>query len=75
MRQKKKHIYRAGEALIVGDHFSHTTEPFLQTPQTRVLLSLTFGTDKMEHWKNLKQTIEYQSEFFIRPCGHGYGHV
>jgi len=71
--QKKKHIYRAGEALIVGDHFSHATEPFLQTSQTRVLLSLTFGTDKMEHWKNLKQTIEHQSEFFIRPCGHVMG--
>ena len=32
----KKHIYRAGEALIVGDQFTHATEPFRQTPQTRV---------------------------------------
>src|SRR4030095_9275549 len=39
--------YQLGEALIMGDHFSHSTRPG-RSEEPVVLLSFTFGTDKME---------------------------
>ena len=72
-KTKKRHAYRPNEALIVGDYFSHATEPYPKSAEPRVLLSLTFGTDKFDHWPALKQTIDSQSEFFILPCGHESG--
>jgi hypothetical protein len=67
------YTYKSGEAIILGENFLHTTEPYPKNNQTRVLLSLTFGTDKLHYWGQLKQTIEGQSEYFILPCGHQFG--
>ena len=69
----KTHIYKLGEGIFVGDHFLHATEPYRQTATTRVLLSMTFGTDKFDHWEALKQTIAGQSDFMVLPCGHQMG--
>ena len=65
--------YRLGEAIVLGDRFPHTTEPYAGTGEMRVLLSMTFGTDKLEHWDALKQTVGGQSKFLILPCGHRLG--
>jgi len=65
--------YRLGEAIILGDRFPHSTEPYARTGETRVLLSMTFGTDKLEYWDTLRQTIGGQSKFLILPCGHRLG--
>lgn len=68
-----EYSYRLGEAIIFGDKFSHTTEPYPQTENLRVLLSLTFGTDNLSYWNTLKRTIGEQSRFMILPCGHQSG--
>lgn len=65
--------YSLNEAIIFGDHFLHTTEPYEKSKRIRILLSITFGTDKMRHWPVLSQTIGSQSKFMILPCGHRLG--
>lgn len=65
--------YKMGEAIIFGDQFSHSTEPYTRTDDTRVLHSLQFGTDKLDHWNILKKTIASQSQFLVLPCGHQRG--
>ena len=69
----KKYQYKINEAVVFGDGFEHATEPYQETDNLRVMLSLTFGTDKAEHWNILKETIEHQSNYMILPCGHEKG--
>jgi hypothetical protein len=66
----RRYTYQVGEGIIVGDYFDHTTEPYEFCPQPRVLLSLTFGTDSLEYWEVLSQTIGDQSQYLVLPCGH-----
>ncbi len=66
--------YKTGEAVIFGDQFEHGTQPYRQSDKTRVLFSLQLGTDKIEYWDILKQTIASQSRFLVLPCGHQRGH-
>lgn len=65
-----RYIYKYGEAIMFGDRFLHATEPYPTAQTERVLLSITFGTDKVEHWPTLGQTIGGQSDYYILPCGH-----
>jgi hypothetical protein len=65
--------YQLGEALIFGEEFYHCTEPYNSTDRLRVLVSISFGTDKIDHWKVLRETIAGQSRFLILPCGHRRG--
>ncbi len=67
------HIYNLGEGIVLGENFLHATEPYPQCETPRVLLSFTFGTDKLEHWEALEKTIAGQSEFMVLPCGHQLG--
>ena len=60
--------YRAGEAIIFGDHFIHSTKPG-KSAKPVALLSFTFGTDKMEHWEKIFRTAGYQSHLVCRPDG------
>lgn len=60
--------YSPGEAIIFGDHFSHSTKPG-QTDEPVVLLSFTFGTDKMVHWERIFRTAGYQSRLVRQPDG------
>jgi hypothetical protein len=69
----RQYRYKTGEAILFGEGFAHTTEPYRPTSQRRVLVSLTFGTDKLEHWNVLKETAGAQSDFLILPCGHERG--
>ena len=69
----KTYQYKMNEAVIFGDGFEHATEPYAKTDSLRVMLSFTFGTDKIEYWDTLKQTIGEQSNYMILPCGHQKG--
>lgn len=60
--------YQPGEAIIFGDHFIHSTRPG-QSDEPVVLLSFTFGTDKMEHWHKIERTAGGQSKMVRRPDG------
>jgi len=60
--------YRPGEAILFGDHFSHSTKPG-QSDEPVVLLSFTFGTDRMLHWTKIFRTAGYQSRLVRRPDG------
>ena len=60
--------YTPGEAIIFGDHFIHSTKPG-QSDKPVVLLSFTFGTDKMVHWDKIYRTAGYQSRLIRRPDG------
>jgi hypothetical protein len=65
--------YRLGEAIVFGDRFLHTTEPYGQCDRARVLVSLTVGTDKVKYWPVLEKTIGVQSNYLVLPCGHAAG--
>ncbi|VAW93199.1 hypothetical protein MNBD_GAMMA23-493 [hydrothermal vent metagenome] len=69
----KTYPYKINEAVVFGDGFEHATEPYAKTDNLRVMLSFTFGTDKIEHWDTLKKTIGEQSNYMILPCGHQKG--
>lgn len=65
-----RYQYKSGEAIILGDGFLHSTEPYPISPHMRVLLSVTFGSDNLDHWPVLKKTISTQSSYTMMPCGH-----
>jgi len=67
-----RYRYDLNEAILFGDGFPHTTEPYPKTEALRVLVSLTLGTDRLEHWEVL-QTIASQSRYLRMPCGHQRG--
>jgi len=69
----KTYKYKMNEAVIFGDGFEHATQPYPETDKLRVMLSFTFGTDKVEYWDVLKETIGAQSDYMILPCGHEKG--
>jgi len=69
-QEAARYVYSPGEAIILGDSFLHSTEPYAPSPHLRVLVSLTFGTDKWAHWPQLKQALNAQSKYFRLPCGH-----
>jgi hypothetical protein len=71
-QQPEKYFYKKNEAIIFGDRFLHTTEPYPESDKLRVLLSLTFGTDKIMYWPILRRTIATQSKYLILPCGHRF---
>lgn len=68
-----RHQYRLGDGVLVGEEFLHSTEPHAPSARPRVLVSLTFGTDRMAHWPVLRRTIGTQSPFVVMPCGHVRG--
>ncbi|WP_310468227.1 hypothetical protein [Sphingomonas sp.] len=60
--------YTPGEAIIFGDHFSHSTRPGA-SPDPVALLCFNFGTDKMAHWDKIYRTTGYQTAFLRQPDG------
>jgi len=60
--------YKLGEALILGDNFVHSTKPGTSDAPV-VLLSFTFGTDKMVHWDRIFRTAGHQSRLVRQPDG------
>ena len=65
-----RYIYRKGEAIVFGSHFSHSTEPgrpAADAPQ--VYLCFTFGSDKAEHWPSVFASCGYQARVLAGPDG------
>jgi len=62
------YTYRHGKGLIFGDHFSHSTRPG-SAREPEILLSLNFGTDRMDHWHQIATTTAYQGNCHRRPDG------
>ena len=71
--KSQRYEYRLGEAIFFGEKTAHTTEPYALSPKKRVLVSMTFGTDKLEYWPYLKESLDSQSPYFMLPCGHVHG--
>ena len=69
----ERYQYKLGEAIFFGEKTPHTTEPYEPSGKKRVLVSMTFGTDKLEYWPQLRETLDSQARFFVLPCGHVYG--
>ena len=60
--------YKPGEAIIFGDHFTHSS-PAGVSESPLSLLVFNFGTDKMEHWDKLLRTQGRQCPLVQRPDG------
>jgi hypothetical protein len=69
----RRQQYQRGVGVLVGDGFFHCTEPHPAGSRPRVLVSMTFGTDRMQHWQVLQRTVGRQSKFVVMPCGHPSG--
>lgn len=64
--------YEIGRAIVFGDGFPHSTEPFRWSSNLRVLVSLTFGTDDNTYWPLLRKTLGRQARYVRLPCGHEF---
>jgi hypothetical protein len=73
--EQTEHIYtyQVGEAIVFGDGVLHTTQPYAPHQTLRVMLSMTFGTDKWQYWPHLKHAVQAQSKYYVLPCGHVSG--
>lgn len=63
-----QYTYRPDKGLVFGDYFLHSTAPG-RASGTTVLLSFTFGTDRMENWEKIARTAASQGMFHRRPDG------
>ncbi len=63
-----RYPYRIGKGLIFGDKFLHSTEPGTCEPPV-VLLSFTFGTDRMCYWDRISRSGAYQGNLVCCPDG------
>lgn len=73
LHQRLRYRYQSREAIVFGEGFLHSTEPYAPHSNLRVLLSLTCGTDLLEYWPLLSQNIAEQSPYYVLPCGHAVG--
>jgi hypothetical protein len=64
----KEYDYKLGEAVIMGDGFIHSTRPG-RSAEPVVLLSFTFGTDRMVHWDKISRTVGKQARMVRLPNG------
>jgi len=62
------YTYRPGKALVFGERFLHSTRPG-QSQEPVVLLSFTFGTDKMDYWPAIAETAAAQGNLVRLPNG------
>jgi hypothetical protein len=60
--------YKMGEAIVFGDHFKHGTQVG-EASEDIILLCFEFGTDRMEHWPKIYETVGYQVTHIRRPDG------
>jgi hypothetical protein len=72
-KEAQRYQYTLNEAIFFGEKTAHTTEPYAPNAKKRVLVSMTFGTDKLEYWPQLRESLDTQAQYFMLPCGHVYG--
>ena len=68
-----KYKYEFGKGLVFGSHFLHSTEVGSSTSPS-ILLSMTFGTDKMNLWEPISKTALYQGNLVRLPNGNFVNH-
>ncbi len=67
----RSYDYTPGRGILLGSRFRHSTDQGTSdTPS--VLLSLTFGTDKMQHWDGISKTALRQGNLIRLPNGLFY---
>ena len=66
--EERRYAYQPGKGVVFGDRFLHSTA-LGQTAEPTVLLSLTFGTDRMDRWDRLSATAGQQGMLHRRPDG------
>lgn len=71
--QERRYTYRLGEAIVLGEQFLHSTEPYAPSASLRVLLSLTFGSVDWAQWPLIRPALRSQSYYYHLPCGHRAG--
>jgi hypothetical protein len=63
-----EYAYKPGEAIIFGDHFTHSTPAGVSDPPFSLLV-FYFGSDRMKHWGKLLRTQGRQGAMLRRPDG------
>jgi hypothetical protein len=60
--------YTSGEAIVFGDHFKHSTKPG-RSDQPVAMLCFEFGSDRMEHWDKVYDSMGTQARLHRKPDG------
>jgi hypothetical protein len=60
--------YKSGEAIVFGDHFRHSTKPG-RSSEPVAILCFEFGSDRMEHWDKVFDSMGTQTRLFRKPDG------
>jgi hypothetical protein len=60
--------YKTGEAIAFGDNFVHSTKP-CEFEEPAVLLCFEYGTDKMDRWPQIYETVGSQVTHLRQPDG------
>jgi hypothetical protein len=71
--ERQTYKYQYGKGAVFGDRFKHSTETYPKANKLRVMLTLEFGTDRMEYWPIIRRTVAGQSMYMHMPCGHVRG--
>ncbi|MEO7564556.1 MAG: hypothetical protein ABIR63_06565 [Sphingomicrobium sp.] len=59
---------KAGEGILFGDFFTHSTTPGVRD-HAEAVLCFEFGTDRMEHWDKVFAAIKGQARTIRMPNG------
>jgi len=62
----REYNYQMGKGILFGDEFIHSTKPG-RSENPVMLLCFEFGTDKMEYWDAICQTVGYQGGLVQMP--------
>ena len=72
--KNQKYKYQVGKAIVFGGDFIHSTDIGTSTSPS-VLLSMTFGTDKMNLWEPISKTALQQGNLVRLPNGNFINHL
>ena len=71
--KERKYKYELGKGIAFGSDFIHSTDKGISTSPS-VLLSMTFGTDKMNLWEPISKTALNQGNLVRLPNGNFVNH-
>lgn len=64
----REYAYKRGEAIVIGDWFSHSTKPG-QSSEPVALLCFEFGSDLLEDWDGVFALMRKRAGLLRRPDG------
>ena len=64
----QQYKYQKNKAVVFGS-LSHSSDIAVlnEAAEAEVLFSFTFGSDKMEHWKNIYESMQTQFSHYMHP--------